>query len=143
MLYKKNTLARKYTYVLTQKPLVFICFVLIGVVLFINLTSKVLLDVHSIHTIQLQQFDEGIIVRLEGNPIIYDKGYLYIDKNEAVIPVITELTKTYPTYCYVSITPCDPNEVINTKWEQAYLEVPIRTESLFHRIIAKGGKNRD
>ena len=143
MLYKRNLLARKYTYVLTQKPWVFICFVLFGLILFVNLTSKVILNVHSIQTIQFQQFDEKNIVRLEGNPTIHDKAYLYLDKNEVVISVMTEVIETYPTYCYVRLTPCDPNEVINDKWDQAYLELATRKESLFHRIIVKGGKNRD
>lgn len=142
-MYKRNSFGRKYIYIITQKPMVFIGFVLLGIVMFLYLTTSLKLNIYSIHEIQYEYYDDGTVVSLKNNDIISDSAYFYTDKHDAVIPVSIEVIASGQRRTYIRIIPKTGEDVISEIWQQACLEMPVNKESLFSRIIRKGGKNRE
>jgi len=143
MLYKNNTLGRKYTRIITGSPVLFISFVIFGLALFFFLTLTTKIDVMETYEAEVIHVEGETILSINDADISVGVAYIYSNKNEIVYPVLIEETESIEDTVTLYFNR-DEQEIINSILDRdIFIDIPKGEETLLYRIFMKGGKSRE
>lgn len=143
MLYKKNTLGRTYTRLVTGSSNIFIGFVLLGVISFLFLTLTIRIDVIKTYTAKVLSSESEIVLQIKAANVQDGPAYIYSNKNEAVFPVSIEKTEDLNDSVNLYFSSDSEKVIRSLSPQHLYVEIPQGKETLLYRIFLKGGKGRE
>jgi hypothetical protein len=137
---KKSKISAFYMKYTIKKPIIFLCFVFIGVALFLNLTLKIQVPINkTFNGKAVVDQNNGVTILLNKKPLNKNINtiYLYIDKNIKIYEVKNlkiEDSKIYivDTKSFISVIKEHPN---------VSLDIEQKNITLFEKIFVNGGKS--
>ena len=149
MLYEKSSLGRKYTRLITGSPVLFVSFVLMGLLMFLLLTLTTKLDVISTYAAEVSAAEvsaaEGeitlFIPTVKAENILEGIAYVYSDKNEAVYRVFIEHAEKSGKKLILHFDHDGQETIHSLSSKSLFIDIPQGEETLLYRIFVKGGKS--